>query len=33
MTRMKILKLWVAVILLGLLPVVLETQEEINNDI
>lgn len=29
MTGMKILKLWVAVILLGLLPVVSETQEEI----
>ena len=33
MPGMKILKLWVAVILLGLLPVVLEMQEEINNDI
>lgn len=28
MTGMKILKLWVAVVLLGLLPVVSETQEE-----
>lgn len=33
MTGMRMLKLWVVVMLLGLLPVVSEAQEEINNAI
>lgn len=33
MTGMRMLKLWVDVMLLGLLPVVSEAQEEINNAI
>ena len=33
MTGMKMFKLWMVVMLLGLLPVVSEAQEDINNDI
>ena len=33
MTGMKMFKLWMVVMLLGLLPVVSEAQEEINNAI